>query len=164
MSWCGSSIHLDKTRKGCGSSEHFPNSFLTAMHGCWVCPTGTKMAKPNYFGSYSCSFAPVSHLPALLCPLCCRKPCAVSVKARESSHPCSSEKCHLRELCSWKRKGSSCLSAGTSHHVINVWWQEKHHWERLPSPAQGHGRALHRGCAEPASESIQFPDTFLARP
>lgn len=39
-----SSIHLEKTRKGCASSSHCPNSFLIVLHGCWVWPTGIKMA------------------------------------------------------------------------------------------------------------------------
>lgn len=131
-------------------------------HRCWIWSTGTEMAQPNYFGSHSCSVDPVSHLPALLWPLCYCRPGMVSVRAMKTSH--SSKKHHPRELCGGKTKGSSCLTARTSHHVINIWWQEKHHQESLFSPAQGQGCTLHQGCAEPAGGSIQFPDPFLACP
>lgn len=142
---------LERTRTGCGSNKCCPDS--RSLHlGAGFDLLGPKCDNPTashavlQLRSCSCSGAPASSLPALLCP---------------PSNPRSRAKRHRRELCSWK---SNRLSARTSHHVINVLWQEKHHWERLSSLAQGHGCALHRGCAEPASGSIQFPDPFLACP
>lgn len=161
-SMCSSSNHLEKTRKCCASSKYWPKSFLIAPRRCWIWPTGTEMAQPNYFGSYSCSVAPVRHFPAFLWSLCYCRPSTVSARAMKTSH--SSKKHQPRELCSEKTKGSSCLTARTSHHVVNVWWQEKHQQGSLFSPAQGQGCTLHQGCAEPAGGSIQFPDPFLACP